>query len=251
MGSFLATSLDMQFFIDQVVATADHVKHKLRSDKTMMVSFDEWNVWDSYSFEAAGGTHVTDEWRFAPRIIEDVYSVADAVVVGTLLITLLKNSDRVTSASLAQLANVIAPIMTEPGGPAWRQTIFYPFSITSRLAAGQVLRPRVSSPSYGTKLQGEAPIIDSVATLAGDRGAVFLINRDQTQARSVSIDAASLGVTGVVEAWTLADDDHYATNTLAEPDRVTPTANDSVSLDSGTITITLPPVSWTALAFTV
>ena len=78
--------------------------------------------------------------RTRPRQLEDVYSVADAVVLGNLLITLLKNHDRVTSASLAQLVNVIAPIMTEPGGAAWRQTTFFPFSVTSRLARGEVLR---------------------------------------------------------------------------------------------------------------
>src|SRR5690606_42120853 len=84
---------------------------------------------------------VLDEWRYAPRQLVDVYSVADAIVLGSLLIPLLANLDRVASASLAQLVNVIAPIMTAPGGDAWRQTTFFPFSVTSRLASGDVLRP--------------------------------------------------------------------------------------------------------------
>ncbi len=133
LGSFLASALDMDYFIDAVVATADHVGHKKRSKKKMRLSFDEWNVWylkEHQEREAAA--EVSREWSHAPRLLEDVYTVADAVVVGNLLMTLLKHSDRVTSASLAQLVNVIAPIMTEPGGPAWRQTTFFPFSITSR-----------------------------------------------------------------------------------------------------------------------
>ena len=124
LGSFLASAVDMDYFIDTVVATADHVGYKKRSSKKINISFDEWNVW--YLKEHQESEEVNDEWRHAPRQLEDVYTVADAVVVGNLLMTLLKRSDRVTSASLAQLVNVIAPIMTEPGGPAWRQTTFHP-----------------------------------------------------------------------------------------------------------------------------
>ena len=92
-----------------------------------------------------------DDWAVAPRVIEDRYNVADAVVVGNLLISLLRHSDRVTVACQAQLVNVIAPIRTEPGGPAWRQTIFHPFAITSRLAKGSVLRTELSAPTLETE----------------------------------------------------------------------------------------------------
>ena len=81
--------------------------------------------------------------------------MADAVVFGNLMISLIKHADRVTSASLAQLVNVIAPIMTEPGGPAWRQTTFFPFSITSRLAQGEALELKLDAPTYETKEYGE------------------------------------------------------------------------------------------------
>src|SRR5690606_14629420 len=104
----------------------------------------------------------------APRQLEDVYSVADAVVLGNLLITLLKHHDRVTSASLAQLVNVIAPIMTEPGGPVWRQTTFYPFATTSRMARGSVIRPSIESDRYETAVYGTADVVDSVATISDD-----------------------------------------------------------------------------------
>src|SRR6185312_16554630 len=135
------------------VAAADHVGSKKRSTKKIDISFDEWNVW--YQKEHEESDEVNDEWRHAPRQLEDVYSVADAVVVGNLLMTLLKHSDRVTSASLAQLVNVIAPIMTEPGGPAWRQTTFFPFAVTKRLASGEVIRPVIQTPAYGTERHGE------------------------------------------------------------------------------------------------
>ncbi|MEO8908431.1 MAG: alpha-N-arabinofuranosidase [Microbacteriaceae bacterium] len=249
LGSFLASSLDMQYFIETVVATADHVKSKLRSKKTINLSFDEWNIW--YLDEHQASNEVNGEWRVAPRQLEDVYTVADAVVLGNLLITLLKNSDRVASASLAQLVNVIAPIMTEPGGDAWRQTTFYPFSITSRLAQGVVLRPKIESDRYQTAVYGEADLIDSVATFDDEsgRGALFVVNRDQENARTVSVDARSLGVTQLLEAVTLSDDDVYARNTLTDQRRVVPHHNTNAAVTDGMITVTLPPVSWTAVAF--
>ena len=122
-GSFLASAVDMDAFIETVIATADSVKAALRSERTIDISFDEWNVWYSDRFNESGKITDVNTWPYAPRLLEDQYSVTDAVVVGSLLICLLKHADRVKAACLAQLVNVIAPIMTEPGGPAWRQTI--------------------------------------------------------------------------------------------------------------------------------
>ena len=246
LDSYLASSLDMQYFIETVVASADHVGYKLKSKKKIKLSFDEWNIW--YLDEHQASDEVNDEWRYAPRQLEDVYSVADAVVLGNLLITLLKNHDRVASASLAQLVNVIAPIMTEPGGDAWRQTTFFPFSVTSRLAKGEVIRPRIEADTYATKVYGDAPLVDSVVTTDGEGSAVFLVNRSRTSAITVTIDAAELGVTSVDEAVTLWDDDVYAKNTLADQNRVGLKPLEGAVLADGVLTVTLPPVSWSALA---
>ena len=249
LGSFLASALDMDFFIDTVIATADHVGYKKRSSKKINISFDEWNVWYLKEHqESVEAGEANAEWRHAPRLLEDVYSVADAVVVGNLLMTLLKRGDRVTSASLAQLVNVIAPIMTEPGGPAWRQTTFYPFSITSRLARGEVIRPVIDSPVYGTARHGDASVVDAVATVDGDQAAVFLVNRDVAEAARVTIDVRGLGSSRVVEAVTLADSDVYAKNTLAEQERVVPRENASAEIVDGVLSVELPAVSWTAIA---
>jgi Alpha-L-arabinofuranosidase C-terminal domain len=120
-----------------VVATADSVRARLRKQKKIMISFDEWNVW----YLSRPRDKSPEQWPVAPRVIEDEYNVADAVVVGNLLISLLRHSDRVTAACLAQLVNVIAPIRAEPGGPAWRQTTFHPFATTARLAVPGRPRP--------------------------------------------------------------------------------------------------------------
>jgi alpha-L-arabinofuranosidase len=250
LGSFLASAVDMDRFIETVVATADHVKAVVGSDKTIDISFDEWNVWYLERYHGVDKIEGIDNWPIAPRILEDVYSVADAVVFGSLMISLLKHADRVTSASLAQLVNVIAPIMTEPGGPAWRQTTFFPFALTSRLAKGSALEVRLESPTYETEVYGVVPQLDAVATHDAETGesAVFLVNRNATESATVTIDVSALGGVRVLSADTLNDDDVYAKNTLAEPERVALHANPTAALTEGTLTIELPPVSWTAVS---
>ncbi len=250
LGSFLASAVDMDHFIESVVATADHVKAVRGSSKTINISFDEWNVWYISRFENVDKIEGLDNWPVAPRLLEDCYSVADAVVFGNLMISLLKHADRVTSASLAQLVNVIAPIMTEPGGPAWRQTTFFPFSITSRLAQGSVLELKLDAGTYETSEYGVVPLVDAVATHDDETGAtaVFLVNRSQTEETTVTIDIAALAGFSTVEAQSLYDTDVYAKNTLEEPERVTMKPNTSATLDGGAVTISLPPVSWTAVS---
>ncbi|WP_295119727.1 alpha-N-arabinofuranosidase [uncultured Leifsonia sp.] len=249
LASFLASSTDMDHFIESVITTADHVKAVRRSDKTINLSFDEWNVWYLDRWEGVDKITGIDNWPVAPRLLEDVYSVADAVVFGSLMISLIKHADRVTSASLAQLVNVIAPIMTEPGGPAWRQTTFFPFSITSRLARGNALRLPIESPQYDTTVYGTVPLVDAVATNDPETGrtAVFLVNRSLTETITVTAGIAALGDVRVLESHTLADDDVNAKNTLQEPERVTP-GEAAVAIADGVLTVKLPPVSWTAVS---
>jgi alpha-L-arabinofuranosidase len=231
-----------------VIATADSVKAAQRSERSIAISFDEWNVWYQDRYHQSGRITGLDEWPYAPRLLEDQYSVTDAVVVGSLLICLLKHADRVQAACLAQLVNVIAPIMTEPGGPAWRQTIFFPFAITARLARGTVLRLAIESPSYQTADYGTAPLLDAVATI-DDTGsaAVFLVHRGLDAPITVSINIDSLGAVRLVETTTLADHDPTATNTLQHQQRIAPMPNQSARIDNGLLTVDLPPISWTAL----
>ncbi|MGN6743125.1 MAG: arabinosylfuranosidase ArfA [Amnibacterium sp.] len=252
LGSFLACATDMDAFIEEVAQAADHVKSIRRSPKTMQISFDEWNVWYQDRYQNVDRITAVDEWPVAPRLLEDAYSVADAVVVGNLLISLLKHADRVRSASLAQLVNVIAPIMTEPGGAAWKQTTFHPFALTSRLARGEVLKPALDVPTYSTATYGDVALVDAVATRDPESGdvAVFLVNRSLEEATTVSIDLERLGGLRIAETHTLTDADPFAANTLEDQDRVAPGPNDSARLEDGVLTIELPPVSWTAIALT-
>ncbi|TQM79759.1 alpha-N-arabinofuranosidase [Saccharothrix saharensis] len=244
VDSFLASATDMDHFIDSVVATADAVGAKLKSSKKINLSFDEWNVWYMKRFQAERRT----EWEVAPRVIEDQYDVTDAVVVGNLLISLLRHSDRVAVACQAQLVNVIAPIRSEPGGSAWRQTTFHPFALTSRLARGRVLRVETSSPTYETKRFGAVPVVDAVATHDEESGdtVVFVVNRHRAEPVDLRVGLAAFGDVEVAEAWLVHDPDGSATNTEADPDRVVPRPQEATIAD-GELHAVLPPVSWTAV----
>jgi alpha-N-arabinofuranosidase len=242
LGSFLACSTDMEHFISSVVSTADSVGARLKSRKRIDISFDEWNVWYLSRFHDAPPP---PDWPVAPPLLEDHYHLADAVAFGGLLITLLRNSDRVSAASLAQLVNVIAPIMTEPGGRAWRQTTFHPFAQASRYAEGDVLRVEPVSPLYETAEFGEVPLLHAVATRS-DRGVtVFAVNRSADGPLSLEIDARALGAVTVTSATTLTDPDVYARNSADEPDRIAPRPNTDIQRDP--LRVLLPPVSWNVI----
>jgi alpha-N-arabinofuranosidase len=246
-ASFLASADDMDYFIDSVVATADHVRAKLKRDKRIMISFDEWNVW--YQDRAESRPPSGDDWPVAPVLLQDVYSAMDAVVVGDLLISLLRHSDRVASASLAQLVNVIAPIMTEPGGRAWKQSTFHPFALTSRYAKGEVLQVAVDGPRFDNDRFGSSTAADAVATWDEENGdlVLFVADRDPAEQIDLDVDLAAFGELELVQAQTLHNDDPYAANTADAPETVAPVDNGSVALQDGRLTGTLPAISWSVI----
>jgi alpha-N-arabinofuranosidase len=249
-ASFLASGAHMDAYISGVVATADHVRAARRSTKQITLSFDEWNVW--YAARFPGERNLAMEET--PRLIEDTYSVTDAVVVGDLLITLLRHADRVAIACLAQLVNVIGPIRSEPGGPAWRQTTFHPFALTARYARGTVLRTEPSGPVIETARHGEVCALDSVVTWDEETGELTVLAVNRAQQRELPLRATLRGLPGhyrVVEHLTIADADPDAVNTQEHPDRVVPRPLDGATVtDAGVLEAVLPALSWNILRLT-
>jgi alpha-N-arabinofuranosidase len=241
--SFLASSVHLDRYIDTIVATADHLKAVGRHQKTIMLAIDEWNVWYQQDLR------VPDDWTVAPRIAEDTFSVTDAVVVGSLLISLLRHSDRVGIACLSELVNAMAPIRTEPDGPAWRQTTFHPFATTARLASGSVLRVEPHAPMIDTALYGSVPMVDAVATYDADAGeiVVFVVNRHQSDESQLRIDLRTFENAEVIEQLVLADDDPEACNTAAAPDRVQMQVTGGAKVAGGFLTVTLAALSWNVI----
>ncbi|MFE8885718.1 alpha-N-arabinofuranosidase [Pseudarthrobacter enclensis] len=241
----------MDAFIRDIVSHIDHVKSVKKSTKQVNISFDEWNVWHMSRSESKAPSG--KDWPVAPVLLEDTYTVADAVVVGDLLITLLKHTDRVHSASLAQLVNVIAPIMTEPGGRAWKQTTFHPFALTSKHASGTVLQLAVESPLVSGGTTADVAALSAVATFDPDKGeaVVFAVNRSAENALALDAAIAGLGTVRVVEALTYANKDPYWQAGADDSTSVLPSDNGSVKVDGGRLTAGLPAVSWSMIRLAV
>jgi len=246
-GHFLGQIETTGQFIEEIVAVADAVAARRHSKKRIMLSFDEWNVW----YRARHGHHLKPEgWPVAPRLLEEVYTMEDALLIGGVLTTLLNHADRVKVACMAQLVNVIGPIMTEPGGRAWRQTIFHPFALTARWAHGRVLQPLVASPGYADSRHGELPylcasVVDDAAT---GTTAVFVLNRHLSEPMDLGIALRGLGRDRVlVEAQTLHHADLDAINSADAPDTVQPQALTGVQIDGEQLRATLPAASWSVI----
>lgn len=218
--AFLGSSLTMDQFIKTVAAICDEIKEEKGSDKTVNLSFDEWNVW----FHSNEQDKKIERWQVAPPLLEDIYNLEDALVVGTLLITLLKNSDRVKMACLAQLVNVIAPIMTENGGKVWAQTIFYPFLYTSCNGRGTALDTGCICDTYRAGEHEAIPYVDAVAVLSEDEKqvSIFAVNKSLDSECELGLQLAGFEGYRAVKHVVLEGDDLKAENTASEPDKVIP-----------------------------
>lgn len=232
---------DLNSFIREVAAICDAVAAKRRSPKRIMLSLDEWNVW----YKA----HTPEDlrkpgWPQAPKLIEEVYNVEDALIVGGALITMINNADRVKAACIAQLVNVIGPIMTETGGAAWRQTIFHPFAQASRYAHGSVLR---------TTTQPDAPYVLSSVIHDEKTGTVTILalNRHTTDDVNLEVELRGLGANRKISVATeLHHKDLKAINSKTSPDHVKPQPLDGVAIKSETLTAKLKPLSWNVIVTT-
>jgi len=209
----------------------------------MYLSFDEWNVW----YQQHQKPH---DWEFAPPILEDHYSLLDALVVGGMGITLLNNANRVKIACLAQLVNVIAPIFTQKGGAAIRQTIFYPFRDISLYGRGTVLVPVLKAPIRETRY-GDAPVVASSVVFDEESGEItlFMLNTDKNGKTELNLDLRSFGLVHMISRTVLAGPDLQAINSFDCPEAVKPVSLAVDSSPAARYSLSLDPVSWNVIRF--
>jgi len=253
---YLAMNLDMDRQIHEVAAVCDYVQALRRSSKRLWLSFDEWNVW-----YRARDSQATDGRRaFAPKLLEEVYNLEDALLVGGFVNTLLRNADRVRVACLAQLVNVIAPLVTSSTG-ILRQSIYYPYAWALRYARGRVLDLRVESETYPIAAAGlqadfarnaEVPFVDLVATLDAQTGqaCVLMLNRDVENERELVLEWETITPVRVIACETLTGPDLKAVNTFEQPRRVVPQRLDPPS-PAARMAFKLPPRSYTVAQLAV
>ncbi|WNO52349.1 alpha-N-arabinofuranosidase [Stakelama saccharophila] len=240
---FLTVIDDLESFIVEVAGIADAVAAKRRSDKRIMLSLDEWNVW----YRARSGEQLRGVgWPQAPHLLEEIYNFEDALVIGGALLTMINHSDRVKAACLAQLVNVIGPIMTETGGPAWRQTIFHPFAQAARYGRGNALRTKVTTDTFAAGKQKAAPLLVSSVIDDPDTGrvTVFALNRSTDAAMDLTVELRGMGDRRIETAQQLHHADLKAINSKDAPDTVAPADHPAVELANGTLSATLKPLSW-------
>jgi alpha-N-arabinofuranosidase len=245
LPTFLAESLDMDGFIRTVISTSDFIRAKKRSKKKVNLAFDEWNVW----YHSHQADQLVEPWTVGPPLLEDVYTFEDALVVGCCLITLLRHAERVRIACLAQLVNTIAPIMTENLGPAWRQTIYYPFLHASLYGRGEVLETWIRSPVYDNRTFGDVPYLESIATWNEDAGelTVFAVNRSLEEELLVEGRLSGFESCELIEHLVLAHEDPKAANKRESPLRVVPHRIDTTQVDKGSFRAVLPRLSWNVI----
>jgi alpha-N-arabinofuranosidase len=253
---YLAMNLDMDRQIREIAAVCDYVQAMRRSSKRLWLSFDEWNVW----YRARSGQFTDGRRTFAPKLLEEVYNLEDALLVGGFINTLIRNADRVHVACLAQLVNVIAPLVTSDTG-LLRQSIHYPYVWALRYARGRILDLRVEAPTYPIRAAGlqadfarndEVPFVDVVATLdtAKREACVLMLNRDLEGERELVLDWRDVTPMRVLACETLTGPDLKAFNTFEQPRQVVPQRLEAPAAGAK-MTFKLPARSYTVAHLSV
>jgi alpha-N-arabinofuranosidase len=241
-AKYLAMNLTMDRQIAETLAVCDLVRGHKRSPKKLWLSFDEWNVW----YRARTGDAVDGHRKEAPHLLEEVYDLEDALLVGGMLNTLMRNADRVKVACLAQLINVIAPIMTNENG-LFRQTIYYPYAWALQYARGRVLNVLVESPTYDVKGLDAVAYVDAVATTEDGKTSLFILNRDLSKAHAVEVVWEDQAQSRVVASQVLTGNDLKAVNGFDAPERVKPQSLDKPSTANGRTRFEVPARSYTVI----
>jgi alpha-N-arabinofuranosidase len=248
-AEYLGLSHKLDRYIATIQSVINVVKANKRSKRDVAICFDEWNVWYHSHEQDRAILEGMEGWPKAPRLLEDIYNFEDVLQVGLTLNTFIRRADVVKIACIAQIVNVIAPIMTEPGGPAWRQTTYWPFLLTSLHGRGTALQLAVASPTYETEIAGDVPWLDIAGVRDEAAGTVtfFAVNRHPSRPLRAEIALQGFGVPRLLDHQVMAHPDLRAVNDMAEPDRIVPHRGEGVEVEGGTVRLTLPPHSWQML----
>lgn len=229
-ASYMALSERIE---DMLVATEGVLRamsRALRLGREVAIAVDEWNVWYRTGNEEK---------------LEEVYNLEDALMTGIQLNALIRHARSVKMANLAQVVNVIAPILTRPDGLVL-QSIFYPFELYSRFARGVALDVYWAGDTFSTPEHTGLRVLDVAATLddSAKELAVFVVNRSlEAREATLSLGTRASGA----KAFVVNGPDIKATNTFEAPDRVG-VRETGLEVDGDTLTYTFEPHSVTVLS---
>ncbi len=233
----LSNSIDRQ--IEEMDAVCRFAQARRKSKKRAYLCFDEWNVWyKNMQVDGAG--------KQAPHLIEEAYNLEDALVVAGFLHSFVRHADCVKIANLAQIVNVIAPILTR-GDDMLIQSIFYPFEMFAKRRQGTALRVAVDGPSYEGKTNGEVTFVDASAILDGQNLQVFLTNRSLDRDMDLTVDLADTTVETIESAEIVAGNDTKAVNSYENQSAVCARKFSGLTVRNGKVLGQLPPLAFVAM----
>ena len=246
---FFASVDILDRFIDTVTAICDEVKSEKNSDKTVNISFDEWNCW-YHTLDQDDERMKKEPWGIAPHLLEDNYTFEDAIVNGLALIKFIKHSDRVKIACLAQLVNVIAPIMTDKDGGAWKQTIFYPFLHASAYGRGSAIKCDVTTGTHDTEGYKDVTDVEAVSVLSKDGSQLTLFAVNRLTGEDAEAEVKLSGFDGFRPvSWKALESDDMLVRNSSEEQRVAPVEKSDYEFNGGILKATLKAASWNVIIF--
>lgn len=247
-SDYLASGVDMDRFIRSMISVCDYVKSVKRGKKDIYLSFDEWNVTNAEQWEEK-----KNPWEIAPHLGECKYNLADAIVMGSMLNSLIRHSSRIKVACQAQLVNLLGPIITDSKGNAWRQSTYWPVFYASNYGRGKSLMVISESPKHSTASFDDVPYLDSTAVWNEPAAeiTVFAINRHLSQAMELDIDLRGMGNCRLIEHIELSHDNIKACNTPDDHNIVVPKPGTGGVIDEGIFTGMILPHSWNMFRFSI
>ncbi|MEO6299777.1 MAG: alpha-N-arabinofuranosidase, partial [Paracoccaceae bacterium] len=248
-GNYLALSQKLETYIETIESTINVVKANKRSKHNVYISFDEWNVWYHSNKQDRAILDGNEGWPHAPRLLEDIYNFEDVLQVGCILNTFIRKSNVVKIACIAQLVNVIAPIMTDPKGAAWRQTIYYPYYFASIFGRGTALNLAVNCPGYDADIADNVPWVDisGVHDEAGGTVTFFAVNRHATDSLPVEVSLLGFGRATVIDHQEMTHEILEAVNTATNQTNVAPRKGSGAGVADGVLTVALKPYSYSMI----
>jgi len=245
-ANYLAVTNTIDKRIEHMDAVCRIVQAKTRSKKRHYLCFDEWNVW----YRATGPEDTNGRGKFAPPLIEEPYNLEDALVIAGFLNSFIRHADSVKIANIAQIVNVLAPILTQ-GDQMLLQSIYYPFAMFSCRRDGVAIQPVVIGPAYDSPSYGRVNYIDTSAILGDGVLHTFLINRDLSEVAEVEIDHAGGKIESILSAEVVCGSSPKDSNTYENPYNIISQPLKTGIVRDGKAIFHLPALSVAAVTFKV
>lgn len=245
-ADYLASTNSIDQRIEHMDTVCRIVQAKMRSKKRHFLCFDEWNVW----YRTRSTEHTNGRGKFAPPLIEEHYNLEDALVVAGFLNSFVRHADSVKIANLAQLVNVLAPILTR-SEQMLLQSIYYPFAMFSSRRDGVAIQPVVIGPTYNSPSYGRVNYIDTSAILGDGVLHTFLINRHLSEVAEVEIDHAGGKLESILSTEVVYGSSPKDNNTYENPYNIISQPLQTGMVRDGKAVIHLPPLSVAAVTFKV